>query len=143
MKKVIEFIELTSHYPLMHGIETKKKKELDDIEVILEELYKFVGWNPGKGDENTLYALRSAYRDYEIFLRMKQFPLKDTYVDKVFAELEKSLELAYDKFSEVMKKHQKLNSYFKENFKMKRSEMKAEISKEKYDYNKGKQNENQ
>lgn len=139
MKKVIEFIELTSHYPLVYGIEVKNKKESDQLELILEELYKFCGWKPEKGDENTLYALRNAYRDYEVFLRMKQFPLKGAYVDKVFTELESTLEVAYDKFSGVMKKHQKLNAYFKENFKMKRSEMKAEISKEKYDYNKGKQ----
>ena len=65
---------------------------------------------------------------------MNTLPLKDKYVDDVFSNLESTCKDAFNKISAVMKTHQKLNDYFKQNFTMKPSDFKSEISKAKYDY---------
>lgn len=133
MESVIRFIELSSKYPLSFGVEPKNEKENKLLTSILEKLYKFTGWDESK-DINYLANARSAFRDYEVFLAMSDLPLKDKYIDDVFGNLESTCKDAFNKIAAVMKTHQKLNEYFKQNFTMKPSDFKSEISKAKYDY---------
>lgn len=139
MESIKKFLDLSERYPLVFGVEAKSEKEMKQLQRILEELYKFTGWEPEKGNPNTLAEFRSAYRDFEVLVVMSSGELrkhiKPEYVEKVMSNLESTSEKAYNAFMEVMKKHQKLNAYFKDNFTMKKSDFKKEIRTFTYHFN--------
>lgn len=131
MKKVNDFIQLLNQYPLLY-VEVKNDKERKALENVLEELWMFNSWDDKH--PNTMANARNAFRDYEVLVAMMQdFEVKKEYCEKVVDSLEECCKIAFNEVGRVMKKHQKLNSHFKDTFKMRPSDFKREISKWKFD----------
>lgn len=134
MQNIDMFIQLASKYPVIY-MDFKNEKEERAVVKVMEELYKLTGWNPDKGNPNTISNAVTSHREFVIANKMMQnFPLKEEYLTKVIDSLEESCKIAFNEIQRVCKAHPKTNEYFKTMFTMKPSDFKQECGSWKHKY---------
>lgn len=134
MQNIEIFIQSASKYPVIY-MDFKNEKEERAVVKVLEELYKLTGWNPDKGNPNTIANAVAIYREFIIVSKMlNKYPIKEEYLVKVLDSLEESCKIALNEIQRVCKAHPKTNEYFKNTFTMKPSNFKQECSAWKHKY---------
>lgn len=134
MQNIEMFIQSASKYPAIY-MDFKNEKEERAVVKVLEELYKLTGWNPDKGNPNTIANAVAIYREFTIANKMlSKYPVKEEYLSKVVDSLEESCKIALNEIQRVCKTHPKTNEYFKHTFTMKPSDFKQECGAWKHKY---------
>lgn len=132
MKKIEQFISSIQKYPVL-WMEIKKDSEYRKIQEVLEELWKITGWD--NKNPNVIADAKLANWQLQVLLNMKAkgHKVKKEVIVNAIDDFELKLISAFEKIRDVCKKHQKLNEFFKTEFKVKNSDFKSELSKLKFD----------